>query len=99
MFENLLWKIASIVIVTTLPILIGLGLGLCILFEKSWLMFGYFFQLERKSKTTYTYIALLAILIYSLARAYIIVESFISLRRVPIGVYWTPAWLQMIPHV
>lgn len=33
------------------------------------------------------------------ARLYIIVESFISLRLVPIGVYWTPFWLQMIPHV
>lgn len=33
------------------------------------------------------------------ARLYIIVESFISLRLVPIGVYWTPSWLGTIPHV
>ena len=42
MFENLLWKIASIVIVTTLPILTGLGLGVSILYEQCRLMFGYF---------------------------------------------------------
>lgn len=36
---------------------------------------------------------------YALARAYIIVESFASLRHLPIGVFWTPDWLQMIPHV
>lgn len=39
------------------------------------------------------------LLLYTLARLYIIVESFISLRRVPIGVYLTPSWLQMIPHI
>lgn len=32
------------------------------------------------------------------AKVFIVVESFISLRLVPIGVYWTPMWLQMIPH-
>lgn len=39
------------------------------------------------------------LLLYTLARLYIIVESFISLRHVPIGVYLTPSWLQMIPHL
>lgn len=39
------------------------------------------------------------LLIYTLARLYIIVESFISLRHVPIGVFLTPSWLQMIPHI
>ncbi|KAK3943220.1 hypothetical protein QBC46DRAFT_377836 [Diplogelasinospora grovesii] len=38
-------------------------------------------------------------LLYILARLYIIVESFISLRAVPVGVYLTPSWIQMIPHV
>lgn len=33
------------------------------------------------------------------ARLYIVVESFISLRLVPVGVYWTPFWLETIPHV
>ena len=34
-----------------------------------------------------------------LCRVYIVVEAYISLRAVPIGVYWTPEWIQMIPHV
>lgn len=33
------------------------------------------------------------------ARLYIVVESFIGLRLVPIGAYLTPFWLEMIPHV
>ena len=39
------------------------------------------------------------VFLYIAARLYIVVESLISLRHVPIGVYWTPPWLQMIPHV
>ncbi|KAI1640605.1 hypothetical protein F4809DRAFT_637408 [Biscogniauxia mediterranea] len=36
---------------------------------------------------------------YALARLFIVVEAFISLRRVPIGVFWMPAWLDMVPHL
>ncbi|KAK3936520.1 hypothetical protein QBC46DRAFT_419077 [Diplogelasinospora grovesii] len=36
---------------------------------------------------------------YMLARTYQIVESFVSLRSVPIGVFWTPSWIQMLPHI
>ena len=36
---------------------------------------------------------------FILSRSFIVVELFISLRSVPIGVYWTPSWLQAIPHV
>ncbi|KAI0109925.1 hypothetical protein F4814DRAFT_382936 [Daldinia grandis] len=39
------------------------------------------------------------LIIFIVTRLYIIVEAFISLRSVPIGVYWTPSWLQMIPHI
>lgn len=35
----------------------------------------------------------------TLCRIYIVVEAFVSLRAVPIGVYLTPAWIQMVPHV
>ena len=36
---------------------------------------------------------------YGLARLYIVVEAFISLRHVPIGAYATIPWVQAIPHV
>lgn len=39
------------------------------------------------------------LLIYTLARIYIIVESFISIRHVRLGVYLMPSWVQMIPHL
>jgi hypothetical protein len=44
-------------------------------------------------------LALLLGIAYSLSRLYIVIEAFISLRHVPIGVYSTVAWSQSIPHV
>lgn len=39
------------------------------------------------------------VLLFIGARGYIVVESFLSLRRSPIGVFLTPSWLQMLPHL
>ena len=36
---------------------------------------------------------------YTLSRYYLVVEAFISLRHVPIGVYAAVPWVQAIPHV
>ncbi|MCJ1265909.1 hypothetical protein MMC22_005791 [Lobaria immixta] len=36
---------------------------------------------------------------FLLSRVYIIVETFISLRRVPLGVYATVDWAEYIPHL
>ena len=41
----------------------------------------------------------LFLLCYVAARIYLVVESFISLRHVPIGVYAAVPWVQNIPHV
>ena len=41
----------------------------------------------------------LSVLIYVLARVYLVVESFISLRDAPIGAYLEIPWTQNIPHV
>ena len=41
----------------------------------------------------------LLLLCYAASRVYLVVESFISLRHVPIGVYAAVPWVQNIPHV
>jgi hypothetical protein len=46
----------------------------------------------------YLALGILVLVAYGCARLYIVIESFLSLRRVPIGVYYTPSWLQMVPH-
>lgn len=39
------------------------------------------------------------VLLYCFARVYIVTESFLSLRRVPVGVYQDVSWAQYIPHL
>lgn len=34
-----------------------------------------------------------------ISRLYLVIESFISLRKVPVDVYQTPDWTQWIPHL
>lgn len=104
--ENLLWKIAGIGIATTLPVLYALGVGMetvLAIVRKTVQVVFCRDQLRSEwrgvAQRINSYMGYVAIIFYTLARAYIVVESFVSLRRVPIGVYWTPAWLQMIPHV
>ena len=51
------------------------------------------------SKYFKNFIVVLFIMLYFLARAFLVVESFISLRKVPLGVYSAVQWAQAIPHV
>ncbi|KAI9675860.1 MAG: hypothetical protein M1822_008869 [Bathelium mastoideum] len=37
-------------------------------------------------------------LLYTFARLFLVIESFISLRSVPLGVYYTPNWTGYLPH-
>ena len=60
-----------------------------------------FEQEQRKAKPILMWeIALLApiVLLYSAARGYMIVEVYVSLRDVPVGVYKTFEVAELIPH-
>lgn len=55
--------------------------------------------LGMNERSLFCYVILsIHIVLYCWAKVFIVVESFISLRLVPISVYWTPTWLQLIPH-
>jgi len=92
--EHLIWKIACLTISSAMPTIYVL------LAYMSW-------EDGRESQWYAGRVALwvaaavlvLLIILYGLSRVFIVVESFISLRNVPVSIYWTPSWLQMIPHV
>jgi hypothetical protein len=44
-------------------------------------------------------IAGVVVVIYVASRVFIITEAFLSLRHVPVGVYISPSWIQLIPHL
>ena len=99
--EHLLWKIACIDIMATVPIgvLCILRLGSLIDPFKP----GRSYRKDEFMWNLYTllYWAIFYLLLvpYVLSRIYIVVESFIGLRHVPIGVYAAVPWVQAIPHV
>ncbi|PON30792.1 hypothetical protein TGAM01_v200212 [Trichoderma gamsii] len=104
--ERLLWRIASIGIAATSLVLFAVGLGMKILLELVKALVEIVSgrrqsrrQWREVGESIYPCMGALAVLFYALARVYIVVESFVSLRHVPIGVYLTPSWLQMMPHV
>jgi hypothetical protein len=96
--ESLLWKIACIIIMATIPLW----------WVINWISNG-IDEMDVSDSWWEKYVEPVSFAIflvgwgiwipYAVARCFIIVESFISLRAVPIGVFWTPAWLQMIPHL
>ena len=96
--EHLLWKIACFDIMGTIPFGVLCFRGVC----HFSLFLNRYFNNKRVDKVEQAFLWLfyppLATL-YALARLYIVVESFISLRHVPIGSYAAVPWVQDIPHV
>ncbi len=94
--EKLLWRIASFDIICTMPVFFLLTYIGGIISPRS-------FKPDSDSEsffaTLYKLPGNVLLCLYVSARVYLVVESFISLRAVPIGVYWTPSWLQKLPHI
>ncbi|RSL55587.1 hypothetical protein CEP54_009324 [Fusarium duplospermum] len=86
-WESLVWKFACVTIAAVLP--------LYHIFNKIRVNA---FALHDGLETTMHVVLVLTLVIYMLARIYVIVEAFASLRYVPIGVYMAPVWVQMFPH-
>ena len=91
--EFLLWKIACFDIMGTFLISVPIFIRIS----------GYYnsHSYRRTTKDFVFLVSLLGLLFlfYALSRIYIVIEAFISLRHVPIGVYASIPWLQEIPHI
>lgn len=112
--EHSLWNIMCFVIIGAVPTMVvtafiipplvyGLLLGACAIclgVDNDSLLKGNNIKISEDLWRDWNYKIVGGIVLpcYCAARLYIVLESFISLRRVPIGVYYTPPWLQMIPH-
>ena len=84
--EHLLWKIATITIMATPPIICCLG---CL-------------RKSQTLKRSYTKVIdcsqYLIVLPATLSRIYLLVEALISLRHGPLGFWATIPWIQAMPH-
>jgi hypothetical protein len=107
--EHLLWKSACLIIIGAVPAVVGAAaiifftlLVFCLdTATGSDALAGTHTSAllgDLVEVVCYKICGLMVLLLYGCARVYIVVESSISIRAVPIGVYYTPSWLQMIPH-
>ncbi|RSL96035.1 hypothetical protein CDV31_013642 [Fusarium ambrosium] len=86
-WEGLVWKFACFLIAAVLP--------LYHIFNR---LRVNLFALHDGMETAMHVVLSSTLVIYMLARIYIIFEAFASLRHVPVGVYMAPVWVQMFPH-
>lgn len=88
--EEVLWKVSCIYIAAVLPVYFIIGPAMSDV--------AFWSGPETSTAVGMSTVISLVLLIYGIARVFIIVESFISLRLVPLGVYISPPWVQMFPH-
>ncbi|KAH6950699.1 hypothetical protein DER45DRAFT_599269 [Fusarium avenaceum] len=93
--EEVLWKISSIYTAAIFPAYL--------VFEVSLLIVNFYLGSDPEEVPLPLYytkvgIAGVVVVIYVASRVFIIMEAFLSLRHVPVGVYISPSWIQAIPH-
>ncbi|KAK3988861.1 hypothetical protein QBC44DRAFT_328684 [Cladorrhinum sp. PSN332] len=90
--EAITWRVSSLTIAGSVPGLLLVGF-----------VFHLFSTFYHPSTDIWAamlvFLSLVLLLAVVLCRMFLVVESFASLRSVPIGVYWSPSWIQMIPHL
>jgi hypothetical protein len=66
--------------------------------DRLWMRF-----LRRKTHWLFDAVVLLLCVVcgvaYIFSRGFLVIEAFISLRRLPVAAYETPSWLQVLPHL
>lgn len=106
--EQAMWKSACAFIMAGIPIAwVFTWMALCLSTAKE--------RLESETvckRFTHLYVTILITLIaaclgfvltvtlgVALGRLFVVVELFLNLRSAPIGIFWTPSWIQMVPHM
>ncbi|KAI9881126.1 MAG: hypothetical protein M1830_008284 [Pleopsidium flavum] len=102
--ERLLWRIACIDTIAGVISLLAIFSVVVFLHEHGYklLLKSFFTREPGIMSLLYRVVILIGILnfpFFILSRIYIIIETFISLRRVQLGVYQTVQWTDYIPHL
>ncbi|KAI9866389.1 MAG: hypothetical protein M1813_001511 [Trichoglossum hirsutum] len=103
--ERILWRSASL---TLLGLLVSYficnGIGVMYPGPVAQICFGKeaetIFEISNAAPVWSKYVAFAPVLIcYGVARAYVLLEGFIGLRALPVGVYTSVDWSNFIPHI
>lgn len=98
--ESWLWRCSAIYIAASglLWMMINLIAQVCKPLNKFWDKF----MIMQGNRTSYVILGFICSLCgaaYVFARIFLVLEAFISLRQLPTGVYISPDWTQLIPHL
>ena len=95
--EQLLWRISACVVMGGMPLLL-LSFKLDDRLRRT---FRYLTTFIHRDLHEFIYVVLMLLLFsaYVLARAYLVVECFISLAHLPAEVYDVPSWASYFPHI
>jgi hypothetical protein len=104
--EQIMWRVAGIIIAGGIPgssmafVIIAalIGVGDCI-FGEDWELADKFEGWLAVAIFALGVVVLGPLILYFGARLFVIVESFISIRRLPLGVFVTVHWANYIPHL
>ena len=102
--EQLMWRIACIDTIAGVISLLAIFSVVVFLYEHGHkvLIKSFFTREPGFMPLFYRFVILIGLLncpFFALSRVYIIIETFISLRHVPLGVYQTVQWTNYIPHL
>lgn len=97
--EHLLWKIACIDTMATVPIALLCMLGVGFVMELDVFTRNRYGEPDTRYGVVVRALVCALSIIYVPSRIYIVLEAFISLRHVPIGAYAAVPWVQAIPHI
>ena len=92
--EQLLWRISASAVMGGLPTIFAINRLIDLLRRRNYPFNRFASVLEQLELLIYP-----IALAYVLARAYLVVECFISLSHMPAGVYNVPDWAAYFPHI
>lgn len=102
--EQLLWRISSVMVIVP-------GVLACLIIFWDWLEghwrwnwhWHWHVGIPKFLKDVLKWGGICAVVLvvaaYCACRVYLVVEAFIGLRELPAGVYLTPSWSQLLPHL
>ena len=96
--EQILWRVSSCIVASG-PVALEAGVFACGGLEYLLVRFSYLKYPANFIRYAIALVLLLMCPAYVLARAYLVVECFISLANSPEGVYKVPEWSAYLPHV
>ena len=97
--ERLLWRVSACAVMGGIPVVYVYAKAIYKYVDQPWGSLSMNNVVSYHLYHAYSWPAVVLLLAYILARAYLVVECFINLFNLPAGVYDVPRWAAYFPHI